>query len=297
MKILLATDGAPESTLALQAAGRLLQKQAHQVDVICVMPSWPATRKTTATFAAEDRAEYEKLIARAGHQILDAACDTLRAEGITATPLLKTGSPTSEIVRLADEYDLTVVGARGRAASGTMGLGPVASRVVESAAGAILVARELAADKRLRILIGVDGSAAVQRALVRLTEGFDIQQAEITLLHVMETPWVQFGVDQEWRALSDGSPSATRWRQELRHEAEDLIEDARQQLQGHSVTINPIIAEGNAATAMLEELESSEYDLVVVGASRRREVKQQVLGSVSAKLVWHSPCSVLVVKG
>ncbi|MFN0084788.1 MAG: universal stress protein [Blastocatellia bacterium] len=296
MRVLLATDGAKETTVGLQAAGRLLRNRKHQADVLCVAPELPVPRKQATAISAEERTAYQQRITEETGRILEAAQATLRASGIEAAPIMKIGSPAGQIARLAGEYDLTVVGARGKAATGSMGLGPVASRVVETVPGAILIAREPATERRLKILVGVDGSDALQRGLTLLTEGFDIRLAEITLLHVVETPWVQFGMDREWFAYNEGGASASQWQQELRLEAETLIDDARRQLADSDVSIVPIIAEGNAATEILDELESDDYDLVLVGASGKKDVKQQVLGSVSAKLIWHSPCSALVVK-
>ena len=295
MKILLTTDGAQVTTQALQAAARLLRNQKHQADVLCVAPEMPVPRHQTATISEEERAAYHQRMAEENRRILASAQTTLSADGLEATSIARSGSPARVIAQLADEYDLTVVGARGKAATGSAALGPVASRVIETASGALLIAREPATERRLKILVGVDGSDAVQRALTLLTEGFDIRLAEITLLHVKETPWVQFGVSQGLENFGGGGASAARWQQELSLEAEALIEDARNQLSASDVSIIPVIAEGNAATEMLNELESNAYDLVVVGATRQKDVKRQVLGSVSAKLAWHSPCSVLIV--
>jgi hypothetical protein len=47
------------------------------------------------------------------------------------------------ITRLAAEYDITVVGAHDQYTRSKPGLGPVASRVVAAAPGAVLIGREL----------------------------------------------------------------------------------------------------------------------------------------------------------
>ncbi|MBK5291472.1 MAG: hypothetical protein JJE04_07345 [Acidobacteriia bacterium] len=63
------------------------------------------------------------------------------------------------------DFSVTVVGAKGRETKRDIGLGPVASRVVEHADGCILVGRELQSPSGFRALIAVDGSAAGYRTV------------------------------------------------------------------------------------------------------------------------------------
>src|SRR6266849_5903328 len=76
-----------------------------------------------------------------------------------------------------------------------VGLGPVASRLVEHASGCVLVGREPPGDRQARILVPLDGSDGSQQALDALVSLFDIESAEIKLLHVVETLWLP--VDEE----------------------------------------------------------------------------------------------------
>ncbi|MGH9764004.1 MAG: universal stress protein, partial [Blastocatellia bacterium] len=65
---------------------------------------------------------------------------------------------------------------------------------------------------------------------------------------------------------------------------------------GLGATFETMIVEGNPGTEILGEAEMGEYDLVVIGASGVTDVKHNVLGSVSAKVAWAAPCSVLIVR-
>ena len=66
---------------------------------------------------------------------------------------------------------------------------------MEHAAAPILVGRELVSDKGFSALAAVDGSAASLRALKAATDLFNFEIAEITLLHVVETPWIHLGLE------------------------------------------------------------------------------------------------------
>ena len=67
-------------------------------------------------------------------------------------------------------------------------LGPVVSRVVEHSNASVFVGRELRSDNGIRILIAVDGSDGSLRALDKLASLVDLASAEVTLIHVVETP-------------------------------------------------------------------------------------------------------------
>jgi nucleotide-binding universal stress UspA family protein len=301
MKILMATDGSPEATEALRAASRLLRKSDRQVDVLCVAPEFhPPKGKEGEEEASRLREEYRHRILRETNRIIDQAQATLRKEGIEARAITEIGSPAEVIVRLAGEYDLTVVGAKGKFEQSRLGLGPVASRVVQNAPGVVLIARGAMAEKRLQILVGVDGSLASKRALRAMTSYFNLDEAEITLMHVMETPWIHLGLQREWFSYPEDrngrADSAMRLGKEMRMEGEELIEDARDLLAEYPVSVMTNIAEGNAGTELLGEAEQVDYDLIVIGATGVSDIKHSLLGSVSTKVAWYAPCSVLVVR-
>ncbi len=303
MKSLIATDGSKEATVALRTASRLLRKDGNEVDVLCVAPEfYPSCRdgKMPADKQRKIREHYLKRISLETKAILDRALTTLLAKGINAQAISEIGSPTDFIVRLADDYDVTVVGSKGRYTPANVGLGPVASRVVERATGIVLVARELTGEDNLRVLVAIDGSLASRQALKALHDIFSIDSAEITLIHVKETPWIHLGLDREW---FDASASAFETADpeiqlefELQREAEHILEKAQNRLDKLNYSVTTMIEEGNPATEILGEAEHGDYDLIVLGATGATDAKHNLLGSVSAKVAWQAPCSVAIVR-
>jgi len=71
---------------------------------------------------------------------------------------------------------------------------------------------------------------------------------------------------------------------------------ARQALRRYGAAVTTRLDEGNPANEILSEAERGQYDLVVVGATGSRDLKHTMLGSVSAKIAWDAPCSVLLVR-
>lgn len=298
MKTLMATDGSNEATAALCAATRLLRRRENEVHVLCVAPGFyePGRRGKDERV----RAEYERRIAEETKKILERARQTLLAEGVAAKTRAETGSPAEVIVRLANEYNVTVLGATSQYDTTRPGIGSVASRVVEHAPGIVLVCRETAGGSSPRILLCVDGSRASQAALNALPTYFNTGSAGITVMHIVETPWVNLGLDQDWfdrgGETREQKSSEIQLEEELQIEANEIIEDAAEQLTRHGLDVNTVIAEGNPATEILGEVEQDEYDLVVLGASGATDMKHRMLGSVSAKVTGQALCSVAVVK-
>ncbi|HSB11246.1 MAG TPA: universal stress protein [Blastocatellia bacterium] len=303
MKTLIATDGSPEATTALRTTARLLRRSRNEIEVLCVAPELESPARQLAgrrTKDATTHRTYQQRIARETASILDEAKTILDAEGIGARLFSETGSPADVIVELAEEHEVTVVGASGRRHASQPGLGSVASRVVEHAQGTVLLARELANPETLRVLAGVDGSLASKHALSALTAYFEIDSAEITLIHVKETPWIHLGLDREWfdypRDVFDQADPEIQLEEELQREAEAVLEAAQARLAKYNYSVSTLIEDGNPATAILGEAESGQYDLIILGAGSPGTAKRNMLGSVSARIAWQAPCSVAVVK-
>jgi nucleotide-binding universal stress UspA family protein len=302
MKTLMATDGSPEATAALRAASRFLRKEKNEVTVLCVAPE-PAVQTSSKVLQKDSqriRDAYRKRIAKETESILSVAKEVLATGGVEAKPLTRHGSPAGIILQLTEAHDVTVVGATGRKDRSLVGIGPVAGRVVEHGHGTVLVVREPAGEGSWRVLVTVDGSRASQNALNALKVCFDIGSADITVMHVVETPWVHLGLSPEWldypNDVFDQVEPEIQLEKELGREAETIVEEAEAQLEGYALGSKSVIREGTPATEILGEAELEGYDLIVLGATGASDMKHQMLGSVSAKVAAQAPCSVAVVR-
>lgn len=294
MKVLLATDGSKEAMTALDTANSLIRPAERHFDLLCVAPRLPKKRQP-----ATPRNGYEQLVLREMTHILAAARATFASKGTTTNLITEIGSPSASIVSRAEDYDLIVIGARGRGTLGEVGLGPVASRVVEHARGHIFVARRLRNEEGPRVLAAVDGSAAAFHAVEILGELFDLGAAEVCLMHVTETPWTEFGLEQDWVTYSEEDKERSEaglLERELVREGKTVLEKARDLLRPHCDFVSTRVDEGNPANEILREAECGQYDLIVLGATGARDLKHQMLGSVSSKVAWNASCSVLIVR-
>ena len=146
----------------------------------------------------------------------------------------------------------------------------------------------------MRILLAVDGSRSSDRArdlvaaLPRQDDGLlrivSVVPAETDLAAV---PWA-YPVGSDRVPRDDDAPRVHR---DALATAEREIRSARSDL-----VIEPVLAHGRAATVIVEEARSMAADLVVLGNRGHGRWESILLGSVSAEVVDHAPCPVLVAR-
>lgn len=132
-----------------------------------------------------------------------------------------------------------------------------------------------------RILVAYDGSDAARRALKRVPR-LAAADGDVTVLMVVHAGLTSLGP----RPLDPSAVEA----------AQRTLEEAYTFLTEQGVRVRAERAVGDPGERILEEAERRETDLVVVGSHGKRFVQRVVLGSVSAKVVGHARCDVLVVR-
>jgi nucleotide-binding universal stress UspA family protein len=292
MRVLITTDGSDSAKTAIRAAVRILNPDDRHLDLLCVMPVWNRNDETGR------RKRYEERTCRETANILEDAKAAIRGDAVDVRRVSESGSPAAVIAGKTGDYDLTVIGALGTGFRNEAGLGPVASRVIQHALGPVLVGRAMRSEEGVRILIAVDGSAASFHTVEAVSELCDLNSSEVCLMYVAETPWIQLESEGDWATSSEDemeSSEAGTLEKELVREGEALIEDARKILHRDRLVVDKRIEEGNPANEILAEAERGQYDLVALGSTGNRDLKHQMLGSVSSRIALEAPCSVLIV--
>jgi nucleotide-binding universal stress UspA family protein len=153
-KILLATDGSKEASLAARTAADLAEKttsELHLVHVFGIAPWYPVYPETTSPewVAQEQNPMLEEDLQRTSEQrareILDTEVEKARSAGATvAQAYLREGGVDAEIVTLAEEIGagVIVMGSRGRGGIRRALMGSVSDSVVKHAHCPVLVVRE-----------------------------------------------------------------------------------------------------------------------------------------------------------
>ena len=136
------------------------------------------------------------------------------------------------------------------------------------------------------VLVPVDGSPQSLQAIGFVSAEWD--DVDVTLLHVINP--VQAG----YRAgvLPSGSEE---WFREAKSEAEEMLDEARAQLEVDG-DVETAIEVGRPAATIVEEARERDVDHVVVGSHGRRGVSRLVLGSVAEHVARRSPIPVTIVR-
>ena len=82
----------------------------------------------------------------------------------------------------------------------------------------------------------------------------------------------------------------------VKAEAEETLERYAAELRQKGVPVESVVAEGYAATAIIDEVANKDVDLVVIGTHGLSGLKHLLLGSIAERVVQKAPCAVLTVK-
>ena len=138
-----------------------------------------------------------------------------------------------------------------------------------------------------KILVPVDGSDNSYRALDAALFLSEKLGSNITVLHVMEQ--VPITHIESQKLLSE-------LLENYKKENQDILSKCLEIARKKGVTINTILLQGNPASIILDFSKKEKYDIVIMGSRGMGKFKELILGSVSSKIVHHSPCGILLIR-
>lgn len=147
--------------------------------------------------------------------------------------------------------------------------------------------RELS-ERNMKILVTTDGSDNSMRALSEAKVYGEAMNAEITILHVLEreTPRHYSVTGKEIASLLEKQIESGK---KLLSEAKDFFTD-------HDQDIHTLLKKGDPANQILEVIDSTDFNLVIMGNRGLGAFSRTFLGSVSSKVLNHSDTNVLIVR-
>ena len=137
------------------------------------------------------------------------------------------------------------------------------------------------------ILVPIDGSDNSYRALDAALLLSEKLGSNITVVHVMEEiPITHIGSEKMLNELLEA----------YKKENQDILLKCTEIANQKGLTIKTFLLQGNAATAILDYNKKEKFDLVIMGSRGLGKFKELILGSVSSKIVHHSPCAILLIR-
>jgi len=135
-----------------------------------------------------------------------------------------------------------------------------------------------------KILVAIDGSVHALKAVEMAAElASEHRITDVTLINIIPIIPTETGPFPTAALPEDV-------------EAWEIFKQPKEILR--KVGVNPLLLleEGDPASGIVEAARNGNFDLVVVGHRGLSSIEAFLLGSVSNRVVMHSPCSVLVVR-
>ena len=146
----------------------------------------------------------------------------------------------------------------------------------------------------MRVLVAFDGSAGAELAAAFVVGSRWPAGSTVRIVAVIE-PTAGFV------PAMPGAPSRMTTSPELEAQIESYLNDGVEaltaRLRAAGLQADGAVLRGRPATVLVNEAQRSAADLVVVGSRGHGAIASLVLGSVSAEVVDHAPCPVLVARG
>jgi nucleotide-binding universal stress UspA family protein len=267
-RLMVCTDGSTSGQNAVAVTLQLARACGSQVYVVQVLV--PETRALDSGLQAGLAAEVQKNI-----EAIREAADRLE---VTLLPVLpESRTPDVAIVAEAGKLrpDLVILGRRGLTALARILMGSVTARVIGHSPVNVLVVPRGASLGFQRLLVPSDGSA------------------------YSEAAW-KLALGMAGRAKSRLTGVAVAPRKGDTTEAQGIIHQMRtlaQQAGLPAKSFQGVILRGVAPeTGIVQQAIKGEVDLIVMGSHGRTGLQKLLMGSVTERVIGHTPCPVLVVK-
>jgi nucleotide-binding universal stress UspA family protein len=142
----------------------------------------------------------------------------------------------------------------------------------------------------MRILLALDGSSSSDAAC-QLVDALSWPSGSVIQVVAVAEPAAEL-----LAPLVVSAPTVGSYDQQTSDELEVILDRAVAMLEAPSLALERAVLHGRPATLIVERAAEFRAELVVIGSRGRGPLTSMLLGSVSAEVVDHAPCPVLVVR-
>lgn len=278
-KILVAIDGSLTSMHALEESFKLAQNEGSWITAVSVIPAYTGDLDLVAV------GDIMAAMRRPCDEALRKAKELADKHRALIKTVCEEGEPYERIIDLAqaENCDLIVMGRRGLRRLERVLVGSVTARVIGySPIDVLVVPRDTNVDFK-KVLIATDGSKYSKSAEKKAIDFAKSYGGEIAVISVVDVP-------PEFYAES---PKTV---EELVNKAKGYVEDVKREAESEGVKAETIVKEGEAYRIITETAKETVAGIIVMGSHGRTGLKRLLMGSVTEKVIGHTPCPVLVAK-
>ncbi|MDP3298056.1 MAG: universal stress protein [Thermodesulfovibrionia bacterium] len=278
-KILVAVDGSETSLHALKESFKLAMNEGSWITVVSVVPPYTGDLDLVAVgnIMASMRKPCEEALRKAQ--------DIANAERASIKTACEEGEPHSAIVDLAqaENFDLIVMGRRGLRRLERVLVGSVTARVIGYSPIDVLVVPRDTEVGWQNVLLTTDGSKYSEAASKKAIDLAKSYGGVLKILSVVDVP-------PEFYAESPKTVD------DMINKAKGYVEVVKKQAEAARVKVETFVREGEAYQVITNIAKEQNAGIIIMGSHGRTGLKRLLMGSVTEKVIGHSPCPVLVVK-
>ena len=279
-KILVAYDGSASGTNALLQSFRLATEEKSWITVATVVPTYDGDIDLIAL------SDIHEAMRRPGEEILSRANALAKKEGALIKTILEEGEIYDRLVDLAEAENcgVVVMGRRGTSSADKSHVGSVTARVIGHSQRDVLVVPEGTIIGWKKILVATDGSRYSDLAVDKAIDFAKSYMGSLTAVSVVDVP-------SEFYAEAPGVVD------KLIISAKGFAAAVSKKAEANDIAASNFVGEGEAFEIITRLAQKEDIDVIIMGSHGRTGLKRLLMGSVTAKVIGHAPCPVLVVKG
>jgi nucleotide-binding universal stress UspA family protein len=289
-RILVAVDGSRNALVACRLAASIAKTAKARIMLLYVVKAPERELRGPAEAALRSALDVRE------QQVVQEAASAIGDESLILEKkiLSERASVVKAITTFAGDrnFDLIVLGTRGLGGFRRLTIGSVSSGVATHAGSPVLVVRSGLHRQSLslkNIVVATDGSSNSKHAVAVAAGLAKLLKANLEILHVIHLPEIAYATTQPVPVgeMEEGA----------RVSAEKVLGEAASLADAHGVKAMCRIKKGiSPAQGIVDDADSQEADLIVVGARGLGGFRKLLLGSVSNSVLHYADCSVLVVK-
>lgn len=287
MKIIVAIDGSPCATLALQSLAHFAPPEACTLVHALALPdlSYPLITPDVRQEAQQDITTH---LRKEGEDLLNQAERQVPSDFSHIERIHQIGHPVDVILDTArsSHADLILLGARGLGPVKELILGSVSHRIILHAPCPTMVVKAPIRQIR-KILLPIEGEEDANIAIRFLGLKPFREAVEIQAFSVWPQPQLPWPTTVGQSKVLEA---------QALEEAQTKMDHVAERLQNLNYSCQSQVGLGNPAIAILEQAKAYQPDLIIMGTHGRGGLSRFLMGSVSHSLHHQTLCPILLVR-